>query len=422
MNVASCGRSYFIIIGMLCLPGILHSMIFDSRYFPWIDHMYNGSDHRHGHLIVDGFLIIGGDAYRMEAKALKEEQIVSIPGLWGDLKLAEVGNSLTLAGKSNPIPADWRWLSDMNANMSSSLDGQGVMIGGFVPVSTHFGIGASTLVMNLNSAVRVFPGSETVEKLYLKTPGNSALFTQMMRSFYQELNISSTVSQETGAGDTVVYATAYGVKEYEYKMRKIDGSVMVGVIVPTGVKYNPYNLGSVPFGGNGLWGLFIAPTVEIELKEELKVGLQARVTQRLAHSIKSRIPINNEQPLFSPFVGSVYDQPGVTFTGTGYLALEEIRAGFGVQLQYTVTYHAQDHFSTRCLKKSSLKPDFSKMACRSSFVSEYLTLRIFYDIAHDRDWKNRPLITACWDIPRNYIGGKSFAKTNRVSLGCTVNF
>lgn len=386
--------------------------------------MYNGSDHRHAHLITDGFLILGGDAYRMEARAIEEEQIISIPELWGNLKLANVANSLTTIGKSNPIPTDWRWLSDMNAAMTSSLDGQGILIAGFVPIKSFFGIGASTLVMHLDSVVRVLPAADTTKKLYLTIPGNMALFTQMMHSFYQELNISSVISQETGAGDSVVYAALYGIKEYEYKMKKIDGCVLLGCIVPTGVKYNPYNLASVPFGGNGLWGLFLAPTVEFELKDDLKFGLQARVTKRLSRSIKSRIPVNNEQPLFSPYVGSVYEKSGTSFTGTAYLALEEVRGGFGVQLQYTITYHEQDSFSAKAINGplTKITPDFSNMECHSSFLSEYLTLRVFYDVAHDRDWKHRPLITACWDIPRNYIGGKAFAKTNRVSLGCTVNF
>lgn len=421
MNVASCGRSYLIIIGMLCLPGVVHSMIFDSRYFPWIDHMYTGSDHRHARMNVDGFLMIGGEAYRMEAKAAKDEQLISIPELWGQLRLTDVANALVLAGEPNPIPLDWRWLSDMSANMYDTLEGQGITVGGFVPVSSHFGIGGSTLMMHLNSIVRVRPSSDTVSKLYLNIPGNQALFTEMMFDFYQELGIKSTASQVTGAGDTVLYGALFGVKEYAYKMRKIDGCLLLGGIIPSGVTYSPTNLGSLPFGGNGMWGAFIAPMVEIELKDDLKVGFQARVTQRFAKSVASRIPINDAQPLFAPFYGPVRVKSGISFTGTAYAAFEDIRAGFGVQLQYTATYHAEDKFCTNVVPEP-LVPDFSNMTCRSSFVSEYLTLRIFYDVAHDRPWKNRPLITASWDIPRNYIGGKSFAKTNRVSLGCTVNF
>lgn len=422
MNVASSGRRCLIIINLvLFIVSTACPMVMDNRYFPWLDHLYTSSDHTHGNLLVESFFITGGDAYRCEDKANKDEQIVSIPELYGELKLAEVGKSLVTAGKTNPIPADWQWLGDFKAKINSSLEGQGVTVGGHIPVTKHFGIGASTLLMRLNSLTNVVPHEESINKLFLTTPGNQARFTRMMSDFYKTLHINGIASREVGAGDTTVHLSFHDVREYELKMRKIDWGLWVGMIIPTGAKWDHENLGSLPFGGNGMWGAFIAPRFEFELKEDLKFGMQARVTKRFGREVQHRIPIGDEQMLFAPFVDSLYINPGTTFTASAYLAVEDLRAGFGVLGKYTATYHAEDTFSTNVLEKP-LTPNYSNLRYRSSFVSEYLTIRLFYDVGHDKTWNHRPLISFTWDVPRNHIGGKAFARTHRVSLGCTVNF
>ena len=421
MNVASSCRKYIIFFQMLLISNGINAMVMDSRYFPWLEQLYTGSDHRHGHITTDAFFITGGNAYCKESRAREENQIVSISGLFGELRLTDVGNALTLAGLNNPIPTDWRWLSDMKAIMPGSMEGQGIDFEGFWPITKHFGIGASALIMQLSSFLVVIPAEDTIKKLYLDAPGNHAQFTSMMSNFYKELQISSTASSEFGAGDTIVYAAFYDVKEYEHKMRKIDLSLWIGGIIPSGVKRNIYNLGSVPFGGNGLWGLFIAPTFELELKEDLKFGMQFRVTKRFSKCLESRLPLDKEQPLFAPTIGIARINPGVSITGTGYVVFEELRAGFGVEGKYTVTYHQEDSFNSNVLINKKA-PNFKTLKYTSDFISEYATIRLFYDVAHDKEWKHRPLVSLTWDIPQNHIGGKAFAKTNRILLGCTVNF
>ncbi len=400
------------------------AMIMDSRYFPWFEQLYTSSDHRHGHLSFDGFLMTGGDAYRMEDKAEKDAQRVFIPELFGTLNFTEVGNAMTLAGLKNPIPADWRWLSDFGAVMPSSLEGQGFGLEGFWPISKHFGIGGSTVFMRLNSLVKIMPTIETVKKLYLSQPGNEAQFTQMLSDFYRELQINSLASHEVGAGDTLVYALLYDVREYEYKMRKIDASLWFGAIIPSGVTRNPYNLASIPYGGDGMWGIFIAPTAEFELKEDLKVGMQLRVIQRFHKDTTMRLPLKKEQPLFAPVIGRAHVTPGLTVAATLYAAIEDLRAGFGAEGKYTIIYHEKDRFCVRCTKEkvNGKVPDMENLMCRSNFISEYGTVRLFYDIAHDKPWKHRPLVSLTWDIPFNNLWGKAFARTNRIVLGCTVNF
>lgn len=423
VNVASSDRRYFIIISLVLFAvQTSYPMVMDNRYFPWIDQFYTGSNYKHGNLLVEGFFITGGDAYRTEDKANKDEQVVSLSEIYGELKLADVGKSLQNAGETNPIPADWQWLSDFKAKINNSLEGQGITIGGYIPITKHFGVGGSTLMMRLNSLTEIIPHSETVTKLYLDSPGNQARFTKMMSDFYDKLSICGTTSQEIAAGDTVAYISFHDVREYCIKMRTIDWGIWIGAIMPTGARWDQSNLGSLPYGGNGMWGAFVAPRFEFELREDLKFGMHARVTKRFGREVQHRIPIGDEQPLFAPFLDSMYINPGVSFTGSAYVAFEDVSAGLGLLGKYTVTYHAEDTFSTNVLKEKSLTPNFKNLTYRSSFVSEYATIRLFYDVGHDKTWKHRPVISFTWDIPRNHIGGKAFGYTHRVSLGCTVNF
>ena len=409
----------FLIFGT---SSIVYPMIWDNRYFPWLDQLYTGSDSRHAYLDVEGFFVTGGDAFRFEHRANKEEQIVSIPELWGELSLANVGTSLSLAGLNNPIPADWQWLSDFKALMPASLEGQGISFAGYTPIGKHFGIGASALMMKLNSFVCVLPHPDSVSKLNLDTPGNQALFTQTVDKIYKELGITSTTFQQVGVGDVVLYVSLHDTHEYRFKFRKLDWGIHLGVIMPCGLQRDPYNLASLPLGGEfGSWAWFAAPFAEFELKEDWKCGIQGRITKRIDRCFTGRIPLGKEQVLFAPIVGKIGIDSGTTFSVAPYVAFEDVRAGLGVQAKYTITVHERDQFFAK-IADSALVPRFKDMNYFSGWTQEFATIRLFYDIGHDKMWKIRPIFSFAWDIPMNHIQGRGFAKTNRVSIGCNVNF
>ncbi|MFA5998901.1 MAG: hypothetical protein WC747_02710 [Candidatus Babeliales bacterium] len=398
-------------------------MVWDNRYFPWFDQLYTGSDSRHSNLDVQGFFVTGGDAFRHQSRASKDEQIISYPELWGQLQLAEVGNSMVAVGLTNPIPADWLWLADFDVNMPSSLEGQGIALSGYASLTDHIGIGASAFVMNLNSMVSLVPTDETITKLNLKTPGNQALFTQTIQQMYQELGITSTTFNEVGVGDVVVYLNIYDVHEYRFKFRKIDWGMYLGLIIPSGTQENTANIASIPFGGpyGSSWGWFFAPRAEFELREDLKFGIQGRFTQRLNKCFIGRIPVGNEQPLFAPVIGSIGVNFDPTLSISAYFVFEDLRAGFGAQAKYTLSFHDHDTFKAQ-FKNSTLTPKLKSMNYYSGWTQEYATIRLFYDIGHDKTWEYRPIVYFTWDIPMNHLGGRGFAKTNRVSIGCNFNF
>jgi hypothetical protein len=151
------------------------------------------------------------------------------------------------------------------------------------------------------------------------------------------------------------------------------------------------------------------------------VGIQARITQRIDKCVTGRIPIGDEQPLFAPIVGKMNIDSGITGSIAPYFAFEDLQAGFGLLAQYTISVHEQDLFSAN-LSALDLIARPKKLNYFSGWTQEFATIKLFYDIGHDKNWEKRPFAYFAWDIPMNHIAGRGFAKTNRISLGCNVNF
>ena len=193
------------------------------------------------------------------------------------------------------------------------------------------------------------------------------------------------------------------------------------MLIPTGVEASLNYTGSVPVGGNGFWGWYVSPAMEIELKEDWKLGIVARVEKRFARTVLSRITVADESALFAPVVGDLYINPGTTFMLAPYFALEDIREGLGAVLQYTVVVHQMDFFAD---KREVQVPaaNFSNMLANSRWLSEYVTVEGLYDLSFGEPWSYKPLFTLSLDLPLSIIGARGSAKTNRITLGLTVDF
>lgn len=415
-----CFLIKFLLVLTVCQSG--YSMVWDNRYFPWFDQLYTGSDSRHSNLDIQGFVVTGSKAFRQQARANKEDQSVYFPEMFGELKLASVGTALTTAGLNNPVPDDWLWNSDITALMPSKFEGQGITFAGYASLADHIGIGASAFIMNLNSSVCVVPTPETASSLYLSNPGNQVLFTQMVQQMYQELEITGTSFHEVGVGDVVVYLNIYDVHEYRYKFKKLDWGVYAGIIIPCGTQQNIHNLASIPLGGGyGAWGWFVAPRAEFELRDDLKFGIQGRFTQRLDKVIKGRIPVGKEQSLFSPVIGKMRVDQEPTLSIAPYFVFEDLSGGFGIQAKYTLSIHEHDVFVPQ-KNNTAIMPKVRDLNYYSGWIQEYASIRLFYDVGHDKSWQYKPLVYFTWDIPMNHLAGKGFAQTNKVALGCNFNF
>ncbi len=437
----------------------LHAMVMDNRYFPWLPYVYNGTDHRHGCLSVEPFFISANSAWQVKPSVRDKEY--GYPNLQGNLDYVQVAQALMLDGQENPIPAQWQWIQKMPVDMSGSFEGQGLALQGYVPVHNHVGFGASLFFLRLVAQANLTAAADTVRDLNLAAAGNQAQFDQLTKTFESMVGTQDGFWDQTGVGDIDLYIRAFDVQEYVYWCRKIDTSCTVGLLIPTGVQSAPNFIGSVPFGGDGFWGWYFNPALEVELKEDWKAGIDMRITKRFAKTVEHRMSILNannpytvsqgvsnakkdvdkdaddktvnkiltprrhnnptESNLFAPVSGPLYINPGATLSVTPYFALENIREGLGLLGKYSYIIHQVDNF--RDMREMQVPfANFTNMRTNSTWVQEYATLELLYDLGFKHEWSYKPLCTLTWDIPLNTLGSRGASKTTRVSLGLMVDF
>ena len=397
----------------------LHAMVMDNRYFPWLPHAYNGTDHRHGCLYVEPFFITASSAWKINPGSRDKE--FGYPNLQGTLDYYDLAQALMMDGLENPIPADWQWVHPLPVDMSGSFEGQGLSFAGYVPVSNHIGFGGSLFFLRLTTQANISPSSTVVTQLSLEAAGNQAQFNQLTESFESIVGTQDGYWNQSGVSDIDLYIRAFDVQEYVYWCRKIDKSVAVGLLIPTGVLSTSNNIGSVPFGGDGFWGWYFSPAIEIELKEDWKIGFEWRIEQRFGKTIDHRICIANESNLFAPVIGSLYINPGSTAALVPYVALENMREGLGILFKYTYVIHEADYFKDMRVEKTPAA-NFLNMTKNSIWAQEYATLEFVYDLSFKHEWSYKPLCTLTWDIPVNAMGSRGASQTTRVALGLTVDF
>ena len=397
----------------------LHAMVMDNRYFPWLPHVYNGTDHRHGCLYVEPFFITASSAWKINPGS--RDQYFGYPNLQGTLDYFKLSQALEMDGLENPIPADWQWLREFPVDMPGTFEGQGLSFAGYVPVSDHVGFGASLFLLRLTTQANIIPNATVVGQLTLQAAGNQVQFDQLTQSFESIVGTQDGYCKQSGPSDIEVYVRLFDVQEYVYWCRKIDKSMAVGLFIPTGVLSTPNNIGSIPFGGNGFWGWYFNQAIEIELKEDWKLGFEWRIEKRFAKTINHRICIAEESNLFAPVFGPLYINPGPTAALTPYVALENMREGLGLLFKYTYVVHQADYFKDMRADQTPAA-NFLNMTKNSRWAQEYATLEFVYDLSFKHEWSYKPLCTLTWDIPVNAMGSRGASQTTRVALGLTVDF
>jgi len=412
-------RFYLVTFIYISLSSSVYGMVMDNRYLPWLAHVYNGTDHRHGFLSVESFFITSSSAFRSSYETKERE--VGYPTLQGSLNYYDLGQSLVLAGYENPIPADWQWVSPFGVDMPGSFEGQGLSFSGYVPLSHHFGIGASMVFLRLVAQAHLIPTAETKKALNLASAGNQARFSQLTQDIEALVQTQDGFWNQSGPGDIDVYMKLFRVDEYVYYCRKVDMSTNLGLFIPTGETSSSNFIGSIPFGGNGFWGWYWSLASEIELKEDWKAGFEWRVEKRFAKTVEHRITIGKESNLFSPVTGPLYINPGVTITIAPYVALENMRDGLGLLFKYTYVNHSKDRFKDRRELQVPVA-NVGAMKNNSGWVASYGTLELLYDISFKHDWSYKPMCTLTWDFPFDAFGSRGSCKTHRISLGMMVDF
>lgn len=403
----------------------------DNRYFPLFPRLYNGSHKSKISLSSDIVFMVGGEAYVGIPVANDEDRIIGYPAIFGKQKDKEGHIDLDkidaayreLTGSATLL--DPPLVSGRNADVdiAGHLQAQGITLSAYVPFTEHFAFGCDAYLMRVIGEARLTLNSDAASRLGVGVDDytSQAQFVDSLSKVQTALDLKENVWRQSGAGDISVYASWYNSEAYMWKCRRVDFSATLGLLIPTGEQADINNIASVPFGGRGHWGCFIMPHLELELRDNLKLGLMGRLSKRFPQLKKMRMPIAEESPLFAPYIADIKVDPGFTFSISPYLVFENMQSGFGAELKYSLTYHETDDFVDKRIDKTrAIK--LIEMSPYSKWTQEYATIKIVYDAAHEKDWKYRPVFNFTWNIPCNYIAGENFGKTHGITLGCNINF
>jgi hypothetical protein len=250
------------------------------------------------------------------------------------------------------------------------------------------------------------------------------------REMFDELGLKAPVSDQCGVGDFDFYLRLGKTWDYALKCKTLTFGTKVGVLAPAGQSRSQVSPASVPFGGSGHWGMYTAMDFEAEAKEYYKVGLLVWAGKRFARVSRQRLSVGGEPTIFGATMGSVNINPGFTGSISPYVTLENIRAGLGVRVQYTLTKHAHDQWKILCKDNdvnlfymTSHGKNQSLGEYVSRWASDYITLDAFYDFGAARAERSfDPIIFLACDIPVDAIVANAVPRMYKISLGLDISF
>lgn len=404
-------RIFFLSIISICfLHARLQAMVYDNRFFPLIKQPFLIVDGRPSHGSSNLFILTGSKAIGTV------EDEIGIPELFGKFDLKQISSAVSALGLPNPLRSELRGLS-FPYSVQGVLQAQGLAFAYEQATFDWLKLGLNWFFMNSSSrqeffldTARLFPGVSAIE------------LDEARRTMFQELGLFQANAQQFGLSDLDVYARFGYQWCYVLKFRRIDAGARLGMLVPTGVTTQLNSPASVPFGGNGFWGMYGQIDAEFELREDLTAGLYTRLSKRFTKTKVQRLPIDGEPQIFGASCGPVTITPGLTFVFSPYVCLENLRAGMGVRLLYTLTKHWAD-----CWKNGSntqgIPVTLGEVNTLNEWKSDYVTLNVFYDFGKVKECRAlNPIIFFTWDIPSLLFASERSATTHRISLGVELNF
>lgn len=404
-------------------------MVFDNPFMPLYPHTYSRTEEKGSNFIADLFFMTGNEAF------LKSDSSGGFPEIFGIYDQTKVAQGLVDLGKANLLLPQFSSLFEQNRQILWTMNGkiqtQGISFAYNQRIfqqcvndehSYNCSIGFSWFFMHLFSRINFFMTEEQKKSLGLSEADVIAL-DKIRRAMNDQSGIVAPKSSQAGISDIDCYIRWGGLWNYFLKVKHMDAGVRFGLLINSGVTRDIANPASIPFGGDGFFGIYCAHDMELEIREDWKIGWLARFSTRFGKKKNERISLAHEQPLFGVDVAKVYVEPGPTFIFAPYFAVEDIRDGLGIQLNYTLIWHIDDLWRDERIVKN---PPATLEAINrlTRWGSEYLTANIFYDFAKVRgELSDAPKVWFMWDIPIKLAGiAKRVAKTNRISGGIIFSF
>jgi len=383
-------------------------MVFDNRFVPLLWHPYVTVDGRPSHVRLEFFGFTGKRAYDQH----KDEML--LPAIYGTYDLGDLARALVDCGCPNPLRDEWQGAS-IPWNINGKLEGEGFTFSYHQAVTNWFSFGLNSFVMNLHSWHEFFLEWDKVSLLL--SPSDCLELDETRRCIHKNIGLCGDHFHHVGVGDVDFYLRFGYAWDYIFKFRHISAGARVGMIFPSARMQDEHYAASIPFGGNGHWGMYGAIDAEFELKEDWKAGLFFWLGKRFAKSQNRRVPVRCEPQPYGATCADVFVNPGLTLACSPYISFENLRDGFGLRGQYTLTKHFHDTWKTSCRTK------LEKVSKLTAWGSDYFSVAAFYDFGKmhvERNWY--PIVTLTWDIPAAVFVAERSAKTQKISLGVEWNY
>ncbi|KIX85537.1 hypothetical protein J120_01030 [candidate division TM6 bacterium JCVI TM6SC1] len=407
----------YILVGLVLLVSSLsHAMVFDNRYLPLLQKPFITIPCTSTNIIIDGIFSTASRAYGREDE---EIPLFEIEGIFNQVPLAR---SFLLAGLPDPFSTfpDLYRAENINYILNGKLQMQGADVYIRQNLSPRWSVGLDMAVMKVNSRINFELKERDIELVLSQVDYSQIDFIR--RTMLNTLGVDCGYNVQRGFSDIDMYARYARIWNYQYKFRRIETALRMGVLFPTGKRINIYEPTSIPFGGNGHWGFYGQFEAEFEVKEDWFAGFWTRLSGRAPRTYTARMPAGKEHPRYGVVVGPARVSPSPTFVFMPYAVAQNLREGFGAGVRYNLVVHGQDSWEDARIDKT-IPVNLHELRERSSWSSEYFSLNVFYDFGKVKvDRAMAPILSIVWDIPSVLLIGNHFPRTYRVTVGLQLSF
>ncbi len=349
-----------------------------------------------------------------------------LPALGGVYDVAKINTALNTVGITNPYyPSEWIVIEIPYQSFGTV---RSIGIEGWLEyaITNHFSLGVDSALMHVTSRRAESITEDALRNLSInRSPDNT--FTGRERTLevarlnaHNLLGVASQQWQETGLSDTELYLRAGIINDYTWKVKQYDLSLTLGGIFPTGQLLALNNAASIPFGGNGHWGIFLKGDANFELTDDIFAGFWLYGSKRFTKTYPMRLPVAQEPLQFGALIANTRVQPGWLIALSPYVIIDDIQDGFGAYGAYTFIHHFCSQYT--CFG-TTYTPNFARMLDASIWTNEFFTLGIDYDSTKApliREYGHRVFLDLV--IPTNLFDAKRVSKTYRLSLGVEFHF
>ncbi len=395
---------------------LAQAMVYDNRFIPLFQRPQLIIDDSHSEFAVEWFMTTANNSLN------NNQQNIGLPEIFGPFDQVQLAHAIAATGKPNPLPSEFQVLTRLPWEVSGKRQAQGISFVWHQMLHEWVSIGFSWLFMRVNSRDEFRLDASNIESRIALKPGDAILLENTLHKMFRDINVQDGNTAQLGFGDIDAYIRVGNRWDYTMRFRSIDAGIRFGGLFPTGVTRELNRPESIPFGGNGHWGIYSAIDAMFELKEDWKTGLLFRINKRFAKTRDHRMPVEKEPSIFGAVVGPARVDPGFTFILSPYFLLENLRKGLILGLNFTLSWHQKDRWcDKRCDK--SVPVMLRQVVERSEWKSEYFTINVLYDFGKLKVYRDfNPIITFRWDIPSTLFIAGGINRTQRVTLGLDFLF